>query len=57
MPKKIFVTQPNLPEIEELIPLLRDIWESKVLTNGGPYHQKLEKELWGIFDRLSYLRM
>lgn len=45
MSKKIFVTRPNLPEIEELIPLLRDIWESKVLTNGGPYHQKLEKEL------------
>lgn len=43
--KKIFVTQPALPPLEEFIPYLRDIWDSRVLTNGGPMHQKLEQSL------------
>lgn len=44
-PKKIFVTQPFLPPLEELQPYLEKIWSSKILTNGGPYHQELEIEL------------
>ena len=43
--KKIFVTQPYLPPLAEFIPYLEQIWENKVLTNGGPFHQKLELEL------------
>lgn len=43
--KKTFVTQPSLPPIEKFIPYLEKIWDSKVLTNGGPFHQKLETEL------------
>lgn len=43
--KPIFVTQPYLPPLEEFIPYLRKIWESKVLTNGGPFHQQLEAAL------------
>src|SRR5690606_29991400 len=27
------------------IPFLKEIWENKILTNNGPYHQQLEKEL------------
>ncbi len=34
-----------MPPIEEFMPYLREIWSSKVLTNGGPFHQQLEKEL------------
>jgi len=46
MPKKdIYVTEPNLPPLLELIPYLEKIWCSKILTNLGPYHQKLEKDL------------
>jgi dTDP-4-amino-4,6-dideoxygalactose transaminase len=46
MPKKqIFVTQPYLPPIEEFLPYLKKIWESKNLTNGGPFHQELESKL------------
>ena len=45
MTKNIFVTQPSLPPLDEFIPYLREIWESKILTNGGPFHQKLEREL------------
>ncbi|MBX3644872.1 MAG: DegT/DnrJ/EryC1/StrS family aminotransferase [Rubrivivax sp.] len=43
--KPIFVTQPHLPPLAELIPLLEEIWDSKVLTNGGPFHQRLEAAL------------
>jgi dTDP-4-amino-4,6-dideoxygalactose transaminase len=45
MKKKIFVTQPFLPPLEEFIPYLETIWESKWLTNGGPFHQQLEQML------------
>jgi len=44
-PKSIYVTQPFLPPLEEYIPYLEDIWNSKVLTNGGKFHQRLEQEL------------
>lgn len=43
--KTIFVTQPYLPPLEEFIPYLEKIWENKWLTNNGPFHQSLEKEL------------
>jgi dTDP-4-amino-4,6-dideoxygalactose transaminase len=42
---QIYVTQPHLPPIDEFIPYLQKIWDSKILTNGGPFHQQLEKEL------------
>jgi dTDP-4-amino-4,6-dideoxygalactose transaminase len=42
---KIFVTQPLLPPLEEFIPYLEKIWNNKILTNGGPFHQQLEKKL------------
>ncbi|MBN1821954.1 MAG: DegT/DnrJ/EryC1/StrS family aminotransferase [Prolixibacteraceae bacterium] len=45
MEKKIFVTQPTLPDLEDFIPYLEKIWESKWLTNNGPFHKKFEKEL------------
>jgi dTDP-4-amino-4,6-dideoxygalactose transaminase len=43
--KPIYVTQPHLPPLEEFIPLLREIWDSRVLTNGGPFHGRLEAAL------------
>lgn len=43
--ENIFVTKPTLPPLDEFIPSLRQIWENKVLTNGGPFHQQLEAEL------------
>ena len=43
--KPIYVTQPFLPPLEEFYPYLEQIWESKWLTNGGPFHQELEKKL------------
>ncbi|NWA59875.1 DegT/DnrJ/EryC1/StrS family aminotransferase [Pantoea sp. B9002] len=41
----ILVTSPLLPPLEEFIPYLESIWESKRLTNGGPFHVQLENEL------------
>lgn len=43
--KQIFVTQPAMPPLEEFIPYLEEIWESKWLTNNGSFHQKLEQAL------------
>jgi len=46
MSKKVInVTQPYLPPLEEFIPYLEKIWASKWLSNGGPFHEKLEQEL------------
>ncbi len=41
----IYVTKPTLPPLDEFIPYLKQIWENKILTNGGHFHQELEKEL------------
>lgn len=43
--KPLYVTQPYLPPLAEFIPYLEAIWESKTLTNRGPMHQRLEREL------------
>jgi dTDP-4-amino-4,6-dideoxygalactose transaminase len=43
--KSIFVTQPCLPPLEEFLPYLEKIWENKWLTNNGPIHHQLEKQL------------
>lgn len=43
--KPIYVTQPFLPPLEEFQPYLEKIWESKWLTNSGPFHQEFEKNL------------
>lgn len=43
--KPIPVTSPLLPPLEEFVPYLERIWESRILTNGGSMHQALEKAL------------
>ena len=43
--KDIFVTQPALPPLEDFLPYLQEIWDSKILTNGGKFHQELESSL------------
>ena len=43
--KQITVTSPLLPSLEEFIPYLQQIWDSKWITNNGSFHQLLEKEL------------
>lgn len=43
--KPLYVTQPYLPPLEEFLPYLEKIWDSKILTNGGPFHQQFEQAL------------
>ena len=45
---QIFVTQPSLPELNELIPYLQEIWESKIISNNGPFHLKFEMRFANI---------
>ena len=43
--KPIFVAQPTLPALEDFVPYLQQIWDTKILTNCGPFHQQLEQAL------------
>ena len=43
--KKIFVTQPSLPPLDDFIPYLKKIWDNKWLTNCGEFHKALEQQL------------
>ncbi len=43
--KPIYVTQPAMPPLEEFREYLEKIWETRVLTNHGPFHQQFESAL------------
>ena len=43
--KQITVTAPLLPNLEEFNVLLKEIWDSKWVTNNGSFHKQLEREL------------
>ena len=43
--KQITVTAPLLPNLNEFNELLKEIWNSKWITNNGSFHKQLEKEL------------
>jgi len=45
MKKNIYVTQPFMPPLEEFVSYLEKIWNNKILTNCGPFHQQLEEAL------------
>ena len=42
---RINVTLPYLPPLEEFTDYLKQIWDTKRLTNNGPFHQQLEDAL------------
>lgn len=41
----ITVTSPLLPNLDDFNALLKEIWNSKWITNNGSFHKQLEKEL------------
>ena len=45
MTEPINVTSPYLPPLEEVLPYLEEIWDSKFLTNGGQFHERFETAL------------
>lgn len=54
--KNVTVTSPLLPNLDEFIPYLEDIWERKWLTNNGYYHQELEKAL-ATYLKVPYISL
>lgn len=53
---QITVTSPLLPDLEEFNALLREIWQSKWITNNGRFHQQLEKEL-AAYLKVPYISL
>lgn len=45
MGKKIFVTSPALPDLNEYQKFLKKIWDSGQLTNNGPFHSEFENRI------------
>ena len=43
--KQITVTSPLLPDLDKFQGLLKEIWDSKWVTNNGQFHKQLEKAL------------
>lgn len=50
MEKRILVTKSSMPAMEEYIEEIKDIWESRWLTNMGPKHKQLQTELKTYLD-------
>jgi dTDP-4-amino-4,6-dideoxygalactose transaminase len=44
-PARIYVTRPELPSLADFVPYLQEIWDSKILTNSGPFHERFEQQL------------
>jgi dTDP-4-amino-4,6-dideoxygalactose transaminase len=56
MNKIIQVTQPDLPDLNEFVKYLEQIWDSKWITNNGKFHQQLESEL-AAFLGVKYMSL
>lgn len=54
--KQITVTAPLLPSLDEFNVLLKEIWESKWITNNGSFHKQLEKEL-AAYLKVPYISL
>ena len=52
----ITVTAPLLPDLEQFHGLLKEIWESKWITNNGSFHKQLEKEL-AAYLKVPYISL
>lgn len=52
--KPIYVTQPTLAPLSEVVALLEGVWASGVLTHNGPLVQRFERE---CVDQLGLRRM
>ncbi len=50
MAAPLHVTRPHLPDLQAFLPYLQDIWQRRVLTNGGPFHGELEARLCEYLD-------
>ena len=53
--KSIQVTQPSIAPLDEYQELLKDLWNTKMLTNNGPFVKKLEKKLCQYLDISNFI--
>ena len=54
--KLITVTSPLLPDLADFNVLLKEIWDSKWITNNGSFHKQLEKEL-AAYLKVPYISL
>lgn len=54
--KLITVTSPLLPDLDEFHSMLKEIWDSKWITNNGSFHRQLEKEL-AAYLKVPYISL
>ena len=54
--KEITVTSPLLPNLDDFNEMLKQIWESKWITNNGQFHKQLEKEL-AAYLKVPYISL
>tara|TARA_B100000902_G_scaffold138437_1_gene136601 strand:+ start:480 stop:1706 length:1227 start_codon:yes stop_codon:yes gene_type:complete len=47
---QITVAKPSLPPLNDFLPMLQEVWRSGIVTNNGPFHQRLEKELCSYLE-------
>lgn len=52
----ITVTSPLLPNLDEFHEMLKEIWDSKWITNNGQFHQQLEKAL-AYYLKVPYISL
>ncbi|HIW45018.1 MAG TPA: DegT/DnrJ/EryC1/StrS family aminotransferase [Candidatus Prevotella stercoripullorum] len=52
----ITVTSPLLPNLDDFNEMLKQIWESKWITNNGSFHKQLEKEL-AAYLKVPYISL
>lgn len=46
----VYVTRPTMPSLENYVQHLRDIWESRRLSNNGSKHDQLEQQLRSLLE-------
>ena len=54
MSNNILVTRSSMPEFDEYVEEIKEMWDTHWLTNMGPKHKELEKQLKEYLD-LEYM--
>ena len=45
MPRPLYVSRPILPDQDSFFQMASELWGTKLLSNCGPFHERLEEEL------------
>lgn len=52
----IYVTRPVLPDLNQVMSKLQEVWKAQWLANNGPQHRQLEQRLTGLL-KVPYLSL